>query len=380
MNLTASISILVTLTAGHAAPSAPDAMSIILAADAAGKTVKTAEYTVEGSFAGTKVKSTVWQVNGKVPDTGYATGKYRVKGTSESNGDIEFFDFAYDGKALRVRTNTDDVRVVNAPDTYSAGQQIPQASGITRMSVLGDWQWLLDKKPQLRLLPAKKIGNWTCDVVEVKYTVNDPAVGETTVQVEWAFDRVSHLPIQRSSSFATVTVLKLKLNAPIDDKIFRLEGKRVDAKDQLPATDDLLTVGSVAPDFSVRDGRGKLRTLKSYRGRVLVLDFWGTWCLPCRKTMPILQKLHAQYGGKRVEVLGISLDREADPVTFMKRMKYTYPIALNGAKAARAYKAVLLPTTYVIDPNGKIAFRQAGIDRNDAVTLPKAVKLALVRA
>ncbi len=377
MNLRLSVSSFAILAIAHLANAGQDPTEIIQAADKAGKALKSAEYTLEGSFSYAKVKASTWQVNATVPDTGFAVGKYRVKCTSESGGDLEYFDFAYDGKALRVRSGNDDVRMVKDPDAYAAGQQIPPIGAMCRMPVIGGWQWLLDLKPQMRVLPAKKIGSWTCDVVEVKYVVNSPVVGDTKVEVEWAFDRVSHLPIQRASATSTVTLLKLKVNPVIDDKIFKLEGKEIDAKGELPATADLLALGSMAPNFSLKDADGKVRTLKSYRGKVVVLDFWGTWCVPCRKTMPILQKLQEQYKGAKVAVLGISVDREMDPAAFMRRMKYNYPIGLDGAKAAKDYKAVMLPTTYVIDAKGKIVFRQAGIDRNDAVRLPSAVASAL---
>jgi peroxiredoxin len=358
-------------TAAHAQA---DAISIIRAASKAGTEVKSAEYTVEGSFRTTKVKSSVWQVNAPVKDSGYAPGKYRVKGTvDDGNGEISYFEFAYDGTSLRIKADNDDVRVVEHPDAYAAGQQIPGAAEMTRLSVIGDFDWLLSKKPELRLLGEKKIGKWTCDVVEVKYTVSSPVVGDTVVDVRWAFDRGSHLPIQRTSEFGTTTILKLTLNPKIDDKVFRLEGNTVKANPLGPATDKLLAIGSLAPDFALKDAKGKVHSLKSYRGKVLVLDFWATWCLPCRQTMPILQKLHKEYGGSKVAVLGISVDQDYDPVAFMKRMGLSYPIALRGMAAAKAYRAVLLPTLYVIGPDGRIRYRQAGINRNDATNLPRVV-------
>src|ERR1044072_1856562 len=137
MNLRTSISSLTILAIVHCASAGQDPISIIQAADKAGKALKSAEYTLDGSFASMKVKCTMWQGNATVPDSGYAVGKYRVKGTSESGSDIEYFDFAYDGKALRVKSGTDDVRMVKDPDAYAAGQQIPPACAMVRMPVIG---------------------------------------------------------------------------------------------------------------------------------------------------------------------------------------------------------------------------------------------------
>jgi thiol-disulfide isomerase/thioredoxin len=375
MNLKACISILVPMAIIGIAPAQTDAKTVLKQAVQACKDVKTAELSVEGTYASTKVKATIWQARDAVPDSGFLPGKYRIKGTADEGGSLSFFEMAYDGKALRIKDNNDDVTVVDHPSPYQAGQNTPMPAMLASFSLLGGrFDDFLNGKAQLRPLPAIKVRDWTCDVVEIKWTAKNPVVGDVELTVRWAFDQKTHLPVQHSSDTGTVTVTQFKLNPTIDDKVFRLEAKSVKMADPLgPATAHLLPIGSAAPKFTLKSPKGKTLNLAAFRGKVLVLDFWGTWCLPCRKTMPILEKLNKQYGGKGVAILGISVDRDYDPVAFMKRMGYTYPIAVKGESASKAYHAQVLPTLYVIGPDGRIRYRQAGINRDDETRLPKII-------
>jgi peroxiredoxin len=128
-----------------------------------------------------------------------------------------------------------------------------------------------------------------------------------------------------------------------------------------PEAKGLLAVGSAAPDWTLTDPEGRPHSLKDYRGKVVVLDFWGTWCVPCQKTMPALQRLHEKFKDRGVVILGIAVgDREGDPAGFMKRQGFSYGLLLRGDDVATAYQAVVLPTVYVIGADGKIVHAEFG--------------------
>ena len=119
-----------------------------------------------------------------------------------------------------------------------------------------------------------------------------------------------------------------------------------------------------APAFSLRDLSGKTISNETLKGRVVLLDFWATWCMPCRKSMPELQALHAKYAGKGLSVVGVSID-EGGPAKvkkFVTSKKFSYPIAIDSAKAPAwdAFRVKAVPAAYLIDREGKIVAQWLG--------------------
>jgi len=117
-----------------------------------------------------------------------------------------------------------------------------------------------------------------------------------------------------------------------------------------------------APSFDLADLNGGRATLASLKGKVVVLDFWATWCAPCRRGMPGIQKLRDRYAADRVAVLGLSTSEsgDADPAAFMQKAGYTYTTLLHGERAAPDYKAEMLPTVYILDQDGKVLHAERG--------------------
>lgn len=109
------------------------------------------------------------------------------------------------------------------------------------------------------------------------------------------------------------------------------------------------------PDFSVATPDGKKLSLKDFRGKVVLLNFWASWCVPCREEMPAMEKLYQEYKQKNFTVLAIAVkDRKQDALDFAKELKLTYPIALDPeAQVGLLYGAWGLPATYLIGPKGE---------------------------
>jgi peroxiredoxin len=109
------------------------------------------------------------------------------------------------------------------------------------------------------------------------------------------------------------------------------------------------------PDFSLSTPEGKKISLKEFRGKVVLLNFWASWCTPCREEMPAMEKLYQEFKDKNFVVLGIAVkDRKQDAVDSVKELKITYPIALDpDAQVGSLYGAWGLPATYVIGPKGE---------------------------
>ena len=118
----------------------------------------------------------------------------------------------------------------------------------------------------------------------------------------------------------------------------------------------------LAPDFSLTDIDKRDVELSAYHGKVVLLNFWATWCEPCRKEIPRFIEFQNQYGPKGLQVVGISLDDDSKPVyKFRDQFKVNYPIAMGTAKLAESYGGVLgLPISFVIDPQGRILAKHIG--------------------
>jgi peroxiredoxin len=137
-----------------------------------------------------------------------------------------------------------------------------------------------------------------------------------------------------------------------------------------------------ATDFSLRDVNGKEVTLSQYQGKVVVMQFWATWCGPCKVEMPHLQKIYSELQDKGMVVLSVSSDdaRTASQVKpFVSKMKYTFPVLLDKeSTVVGAYNpSKTLPYLVIIDKNGDVVQRHSGYNPGDEVHVREEVEAAL---
>jgi len=133
---------------------------------------------------------------------------------------------------------------------------------------------------------------------------------------------------------------------------------------------------AAAPGFTLPDLAGREVSLASLRGRVVVIDFWATWCAPCVFQIPILNEFWAAHRGDGVEVLGIAVDVEGAEVvrSFVEEHGVRYPILLGSESLARDFGALGFPTLFVVGRDGRIETVHTGVI--DAETLEAAVASA----
>ncbi len=113
-------------------------------------------------------------------------------------------------------------------------------------------------------------------------------------------------------------------------------------------------VGQTAPALAVKELAGQTFDLNAMRGKVVIVNFWATWCLPCRQEMPILDDLYRRYHTDGLEMIGVSVDRPHDRAEVRKVMRsFSYPAAMLDEASANGFAPPrVLPITYVVDPNG----------------------------
>lgn len=112
-------------------------------------------------------------------------------------------------------------------------------------------------------------------------------------------------------------------------------------------------IGNKAPSFTLKDTNGKTVSLSDFSGKVVIIDFWTTWCPPCKESSKELEKLHRKYGERDVVVLGVSMDSGSGAaqkvMDFAGRHSLTYRMLLDDGKASESYAVRSIPVTYVLD-------------------------------
>ncbi len=118
-----------------------------------------------------------------------------------------------------------------------------------------------------------------------------------------------------------------------------------------------------APDFTLRDGNGKTYSLSDFKGKMVIIDFWATWCPPCKKEIPDFIDLYSKFHDKGLEILGISVDQGGWMVTneFATSHGMNYPVMMANRDVVYQYGGISsIPTTYIIDQKGRIAAQFTG--------------------
>jgi DsbE subfamily thiol:disulfide oxidoreductase len=117
-----------------------------------------------------------------------------------------------------------------------------------------------------------------------------------------------------------------------------------------------------APDFTLPNAAGRKVSLKDYRGKVVFLNFWATWCESCRDEMPSMERLYKEFKGQGLEIVAVNVkEKRQDALAFAKELKLTYPVLLDPeGEVGLLYGAFGLPATYLIDRKGVVLARMWG--------------------
>jgi Peroxiredoxin len=132
-----------------------------------------------------------------------------------------------------------------------------------------------------------------------------------------------------------------------------------------------------APDFELKDLNGKLVHLHEYRGKAVLLNFWATWCVPCKEETPWLIAFQKQYGPEGLVILGVAMDGTVENVKkFTKTQQINYPVLFGNQRIADQYYVKGLPASIFIDRKGRITDQVPGAAARSI--LENEIKLALV--
>jgi peroxiredoxin len=147
----------------------------------------------------------------------------------------------------------------------------------------------------------------------------------------------------------------------------------------LSTTASAIKIKQVAPDFTLASNKGANIRLKDLRGKVVMINFWATWCAPCRKELPLLNNLYNKYKSKGFVLLGVNIDDKSDLAKKMiSELKIDFPVLFDSKQStSETYDLQAMPSTFILDKNGVIRFSHYGYKSGYEVKYERDVKSLL---
>jgi peroxiredoxin len=318
------------------------------------------------------VRAAVRQARAAVPAGGFLPGKFSVEGaiTHDGGGEARRFAYSYDGKTLRVLDAAEKlVKVVRSPSEYVTGGLLGDVgmTGVRQFTEAEPFKETIERAERVEYAGTTDVHGVACHVVAVTTSVSHPALGKRSFLSRWFVGVEDRLPRGREYGGVRQAVRITRVNGALPDAAFVLQPPRgfgeMLVSGREPKRKGLLAVGTDAPGWRLQDPRGRTHALSDYRGRLVLLDFWGTWCVPCLQTMPAVQSIHEKFKDRGVAVFGVTLggDEAGDPVAFMKNYGFTYNLLLKGDEISALYNVGVLPALYLVGDDGKIIHAEYGV-------------------
>ncbi len=147
----------------------------------------------------------------------------------------------------------------------------------------------------------------------------------------------------------------------------------------LPATVHAVSEGQVAPSFTLTGANGKTVSLDQYKGKVVYLDFWASWCGPCKESLPFMNELYERYNVKGLAVLAVNVDKSRDPaLQMMSKVGAKFAVAFDPeGKVPAAYALPTMPTSFLIGKDGKVNLVHKGFRSDNKAEIFLAVEKLL---
>ncbi len=139
--------------------------------------------------------------------------------------------------------------------------------------------------------------------------------------------------------------------------------------------------GQVAPAFTLPDREGRTVALDKLRGQVVLVDFWASWCAPCRRSFPWMNEMQQKYGARGLTIVGVNVDkRRADADKFLTQFPASFTIVFDpDGNTPSAYDAKGMPTSYLVDPKGGVVLVEVGFRDERKAELEAKIRALLPR-
>ena len=143
-----------------------------------------------------------------------------------------------------------------------------------------------------------------------------------------------------------------------------------------------LAIGAAPPPIDLPDLEGKVVDLQELRGKVVVVDFWASWCRPCREEMPVLQALHEKHASEGLVIIGVNIDSSAKKMRgFLKGSPVSFRIVHDSrTEVAQRYEPRTMPSSYLVGRDGKLRYVHEGFEKKDAADIEFRIKQLLAES
>ena len=379
------------------------------------------------SFDGTtQMKMEIPQGEELPPGFGEPARFVMVLDTKDGNGVAGFrLEVLKDAKPTRIITNKEDSTTVTDLTAKTFLDLGKNMNPVMEDVIQHFPRWIMEQKMggeeedapkpvSFTLEPEETVDGTPCDVVRVVRQMTlepqpdgDAEEGEKLVSktVRFtqtiAFARSDNMPRRLTESNnmsemggpppSTTTYSNVKINSTIDPALFTQKMPEGFAKVDAPKEEEdegaqgapalAFKVGDKAPAFKLTSLAGPEVTLDSLKGKVVLLDFWATWCGPCKQIMPVIQKLSEEFKDKDVAIFGVNTWEKKDDAAkkYMESKKYTYGCLLAGEDLTKTYGITGIPTLIIINKDGTIAKAEVGAGGNVEADLRAAITAALAK-
>lgn len=362
-----------------------DAEKVLKAASEAAKKVQNISYTakIETSSGKSKRIESGKVILSRFDYSDMIGARVSLKGDSKRGPDrpAELFETTYDGQLVR--------RIIPSRKVMMQGHILYGGKGVFSgkgskllleplMSI--DPYALELKSESIVHVGQKEINNTLCDVIEIKYKEPDKT-SRIFIAVDDHLPRAwerRYLSARGKTVTSILTIRDINLTVKVDDSTFQAklpDGFNLKIAGRAPPP--ALTEGSKVPNWTLKDSEGVERSLSDYRGKVVLLDFWASWCPNCVDAMETMQALHDEFADQGLALFGINCRDPVgeDVVGFIRGLGYTYPVLLDGNSITVQYQVAGIPAFVLIDPEGKLIYKSTGFGIQQENNLFKNIQM-----
>jgi thiol-disulfide isomerase/thioredoxin len=272
---------------------------------------------------------------------------------------------------LRVETTGTREPTILISDGQTSWEYFPETNEFTKTpagahplgsSLIGRYMELdRNVREPARIVRQERVGAADCAVVQIgreggstRTLWIDPSTGMVLKEESEQVSSTAYVP----SSKTEITFSVVHPEETVAPQMFVFDPSKTQAKNRREQQQaaPFTFIGSPAPDLTLRDSDGKEVRLSELRGKAVLLDFWATWCGPCRAAMPVVELLHRGFRDKGLAVFGVDDEDPQVVKEFLNKFGYTLPTLLDPNKqAANKFNVGAIPTTILIDKQGKVA-------------------------
>jgi peroxiredoxin/outer membrane lipoprotein-sorting protein len=214
---------------------------------------------------------------------------------------------------------------------------------------------------------SERLGDFDCTVVKIERPNNVRTLWISTKTNFILKDESTETPPSAPANSTTInsvtTFSVARVLTTVDEQLFSFDPRKLQAKprDELLQQAPSTSVGTRAPDFALFDLENKPIRLSELKGKVVLLDFWASWCVPCRAELPNVELLHRDFKDKGLIVLGVDDEESNDQAAFLGKFGYTFRSLVDRREQVKnLYKVGGIPTTLLIDREGTIQVFEPG--------------------